>query len=654
LKVPKRRTGIVLVSSLLVILLTTMIMGAGLSISQSGLALQGSEEDLATAHEAAQAGLAYARTRLQEDPNWRGGASGSNTVTVNLPGKLWVRENSGNVLGILTTPNGATSCFRIRFNYQNGSSGTDPDQLDNPAGDMFFNLAYVSENNLNQATSRPVYRAVSSGGTSRVLTPGSPTPFDAGRYSAVILCEGSAGDGLRSLSPTNLAPLSTNRRVSRRVVEAVFTRNLSKIGDAAVNGAMNLDFVLKTSGKMIVDSKDAGVPPRARTLNSVSITAPPPHLTAPVDFGSTGEVYVGPSSGSTAAGTFTVNGAASTAATTKAEDSRSMIPSISWAEVPKASSSGPKMAAGTYVWRQDPRRLEYYAQEFNGTIPPVGTPPTSIHTSAGTLDGGTGALRLDRAEMALTLKKNIYVEPVGSVTGIAIVAEPTTIQSLRNRPDVRLEADASDPNPVFTSQGAITLTGELSGKGSVTSGGNITFQGSSVLEADANGKVAVYSKKDILLEPIPPALVGEGTSVDVLGSGSNDSGSGSGSGGRPAPISSFLNGAPNPFPGDPPRYQDIGFAGLFYAMGNVTTRLGERTAADPGGPAPAASLYFRGVVVAYGGDPEAGQLPGSDPGKGRIDMHGGNVHMVYDSSYIVNSIDFLTPAKLDLTSYQTY
>lgn len=644
MKRSRKKNGLVLVTSLLVVAISVMMMGAGLSLSQTSLNLQGSSEDVHAAHEAAQAGLAYARTRLQATPGWRGFEAGQpDLVTVNIPGKLWVREHQGNVLGILTDPSGRVSSFRIRFNYQDNSLTNDA--LPDPVAAMRFNMPYVSENNLDSAQSKQVYRAIPSGGTYKVIVGSSPTPFDTGRYAAALLCEGASGDGLVQLSPSNLNPLNSNRRVSRKVVEAIFTRDLSKIGDAAVNGAMNLDFALKTSGRMVVESKDPGVPPRARTMESMNVTVPVAGAT-PVSFGSSGEVYVKP-----ATGTFKVNNTDSTAPAAQQEDSSSRIPSIKWSEVPKASPTGAKMAAGTYVWRENPRRLEYFDQEFNGTIPPLGTPPTAIHTNGSSLDGGAGAIDMNRAEMALDISENVYVQPTaGGVTGLAVVAEPSLITLLRNRPDVRMAPAGSDPAPVLTSSGGILISGELSGKGSVTAEGNITFQGSSVLEADANGKMAVYSKGDILLDRIPPAIAGGGTQVTIL---LGDEHSGSGSGGpAPAPITAFLQGGTPPF--GTPSYQDIGFAGLFYAMGNVTTKLGERAATDPGGAASAADLYFRGVVVAYGGNPEMNHSPGATAGKGAINMQGGNVHMVYDSSYVVHTINFLVPAKLDLTSYQTY
>lgn len=630
------RRGIILISALLVVLLATMFLGAGFTLSQMDASMAGSAEDQQAASEAAQAGLAYVRTRLQEDPKWPHAGS---TVKVNLPGKLWIKEENGNVVGIITEPTGRLSRFRVRFNYQNGSAAPD-DSLPDPSSAMRFDLPYVSENNLDSNLLKHVYRAIPSGGTYKVLDGSSPTPFDASRYTAVILSEGVSGDGLRDLSPTNLNPTGSGRHVARRVVEATLTRDLTKLGNAAVNGGNELIFSLKNNGRMKVESRDGGVPPRARTMENMTATMPG---TAGVEMGSTGEVIVNESGG-----TFKVNGVDSTAPAATQQDSSADIPSITWSEIPKADSGDLHLNAGTYVWREHPRRLEYYAQEYDDSVgpPPLGTPPDATYTSGNDLDGGAGVIQMDKPEMMLTVKGDVFVEPVGAVQGIAIVAQPGLIDALQNRPDIKLApASPTSPPPIITSTGPVMFQGELSGNGSVTSEGNVTFQGSSVLEADANGKVAIYSKGDITLDPIPSAIAGGGTYIPPTG------GSGAGSGGSPAPISAFLQGLTPPF--GAPQYHDIGFAGLFYAMGDIHTNLGGATPAD---------LYFRGVVVAFGGDPEAGTLPGrlgsslssAVSGKGKIDMHGGNVHMVYDSTYIRGAVNQVGATKLNLTSFQTY
>lgn len=77
----------------------TMFLAAGLSLNQTGASLAGYSEEQQLATEAAQAGVDYAKTRLQEFPDWKGGTGDS--VVVDMPGQLWVRENRGNVIGIV-------------------------------------------------------------------------------------------------------------------------------------------------------------------------------------------------------------------------------------------------------------------------------------------------------------------------------------------------------------------------------------------------------------------------------------------------------------------------------------------------------------------------------------------------------------------------
>ena len=221
-----------------------MFLAAGLSLNQTGASLAGYSEEQQLATEAAQAGVDYAKTRLQEFPDWKGGTGDS--VVVDMPGQLWVRENRGNVMGIVGE--GDRKCaFRIRFNYQNGG-GAPNESMPDPNPAMFIPSPYVSANNLNSSNQLKIYRSQSGGSWS--VTPASASPFDCTRYSAVIYCEGLAGPGLRSMSPANLNPSQSNRRIVRRVAEVTMGRNLSQVGDAPIYGAQSITLDVANAGKV--------------------------------------------------------------------------------------------------------------------------------------------------------------------------------------------------------------------------------------------------------------------------------------------------------------------------------------------------------------------------------------------------------------------
>lgn len=617
----RQKRGILLVITMIIVALTTMFMGAGLTLSRSSGAMAASQENQQLALEGAQAGVAYARNRLQADPNWRGGTG--TTVTVNMPGQLWVLEDRGNVFGIVGQ--GTQRCaFRIRFNYQDGAGGADA--LNDPSNpQMRFDTPYVSENNLNSANQKHVYRGDKAGWS--VDPASSFTPYDCVRYSATILCEGMSGDGLRDLSPTNLKPATGNRRITKRVAEAVIGRNLSQLGDAPIYGAQDINMNVKDSGGVKVRSSDVGVPPRARTLRDIYIQDANAATHPNVDMTSTGEAFVNDGSG-----VMKVDGVDSTAPAATREDSSGRFPRITWAQITKAPPTATNLDAGTYVWRHGPRRLDYYAQPYN---PAVGPPDSSVTPDA-TYNNSNPlaptAMSMDMNKLSLNITRDVYVKPVGGVTGVAIVPETGLLGAIKNRPNVEMAKPNPTANaPVITSLGDVYVKGSLRGEGSVTSEGDITFQGTSVLEADQDSRTAIYAKGDVNLEEIPPEITAAGTTT-------TGSGGGGGSGGNTPPIP-FLSSLPAP-PFGTPNFRDIAFSGLFYTQGSIKADF----------PAGTTDLYFRGMVVAFGADPDSGAAPGSN-NSGRIDFTGGNVYLEYDSRYVVGALNLTGAAKLEIESY---
>lgn len=606
---------------MIVVALTTMFMGAGLTLSRSNGALSASLEDQQLALEGAQAGVAYARNRLQADPTWRGGTG--NAVTVNMPGHLWVVEDHGNVFGIVGQGSGLCA-FRIRFNYQDGNGG--PDNLNNPASpQMMFDNPYVSENNLDAASQKRVYRADRPG--YRVDPAISFTPYDCVRYSATILCEGLSGDGLRDLSPANLKPNAGNRRITRRVAEVVIGRNLSQMGDSPIYGARDINMNVKDGGQVKVRSNDSGVPPRARTLRDIYIQDANAATHPSVDMTTTGEAFVNDNNG-----VMKVDNVDSTAPTATPEDSSGRFPRIPWSQIPKAPSTATNIDAGTYVWRHGPRRLDYYAQSYDPVAgpPDASVTPDATYTNSNPLAPTAITMRMNK--LSLTVTQDLYVKPVAGATGVAIVPENGLLAAIQNRPNLEMAKPNPTANaPVITSTGDVFVKGSLRGEGSVTSEGNITFQGTSVLEADQNSRTAIYARGDVHLEEIPPEITAAGSTT--TGSG----GSGGSGGGTPA--IPFLSSLPS-LPFGTPSFRDIAFSGLFYTQGSIKADF----------PTGNTDLYFRGMVVAFGANPDSTDPPGFN-NKGRIDFTGGNVYLEYDSRYVVGPLNLSGAAKLELASF---
>lgn len=215
---------------------------------------------------AADAGLRYAQARLSEDYLWRGDGSG---LVVDMP-DLAVREDRGNVIGVLRAPGGEFAQFRIRFNYQDGG-GEHGDGLLDPTT-LVMDQPFVSINNLIGGAAVPVPRASGAGG--RVLA----EDIDSAAYevppgTACLLVEGRAGPGLRELNTTNLNPTVTGGRVNSRVVEAYFRATNPPGADAAVMAADDADFDLGNGNGLVTvtNHSDQGNP-RVRSKAAIRVS----------------------------------------------------------------------------------------------------------------------------------------------------------------------------------------------------------------------------------------------------------------------------------------------------------------------------------------------------------------------------------------------
>lgn len=616
--------GFVLVTTLILLIVVAMMVSAALALLPGSRLMSGTVASTEGAVAAAQAGIEYARTRLQENPNWRGNGNG---VIVDRPGDFWVREAEGNVLGIIWTSQGTRSMFRLRFNYQNGGGSPD-DGFSNPPSEMRSRSVYVSQNNLAGSSARPLYRASASD----FRVSGSEVAAnDLPKYTAAIYSEGLAGPGLDNVSPSQIqVNPAMGRGVTTVVVEAFLGRDVSRFGDAVLYGAR--DVSLDVDRVVKIESRDRSTPPRARTMGDFQVASDLAASSALIM--EDGEAHVKP-----ATGRFTINGADSTSPAATRTDSRGQFLQLGWDEIDKATASDATLPAGTYLWRSNPTRLDYFAQDIDPATTPLPSPNASYTDTSQLPSSVSGALRLDAQRLKLKITKNILVTPSGSASGITIASEPGVMAELGLRPETELQTPATgEASPIITTEGNFKVQGRLRGNGAVTAVGDITFQGESVLEADKGSKVAVYSRSDISIEAIPNEV------VDRI-----DPASGGGGGPMPVPVPSgtpgaasvagFFQGALPPF--GPPRAADVAFAGIVYSQGNFRVDTGSSS-----------NFHLHGMLVAYGGDSGAGELPGDRADSGYVSIKSENAQFFYDSSFVANLIDQNAATKLDVVSWR--
>lgn len=659
MSLPKsRRKAVVLISTLVLVVIIFMVFVAAVALIPGQQAASRNLYENRAAAQAAEAGMQYAQARLQERPTWRGDGDGTTPTFsfVSPDGNLAVEENNGNVLGYVRTAGRQLDMqFRIRFNYYDGAVGSagDADQLNDPP--LFLDTPYVSVNNLAGSASIPVPRAVDSGGVFRV-TPASPMPYDAPRFTACILVEGRAGQGLRDqwAGGLNPNPNPGNRLVVRTVQEAYFRRgNIAGLDAVAYSG---LDIGANTLGQVRVSSASGSDIPRVRSNGNVAVSSlPGGSASYTTDTG--GEVYVNNT------GSFMVNGAASTApAGIQQTTPTGKFLQLKWSKIKKAQATDANVAAGTYLWRQGGggAYLEYYPQNYDPLATYAPGSGTVITSGSGMELTTLGGIAVDPTKYEVKFSKNVWVRPTGSVTGFAIVPEAAMTTAGVRPATVFSPAGASSPLPILTSTGDVTLKGQLSGQGSVSSEGAVTFQGPSVLEADPSNMVAIYAKGDVTLEAIPDQVVTvigggttTGTSSGCSGTCTTSGGSsgctgtcttgGSGATGGTGSTSGTSTGTTTGFTLGPPQPQDQRLSGVVYTQRNFKV--------DLSGVTYQGNLYLRGVLAAYGGDPDAGEAPAAN-GQGRVDLKADKVELLYDPGYLDGLLDLSGPTPLE-RSYST-
>ena len=395
LRVKQRKVGIVLVTVLLLSILISMFIGAAILVGPRTLGLAGSQDGDLTAAAAADSGMQYAVMRIRENPDWRGDGGG---VVINTP-DLTVVEDTGYVWGHMTAPDGSTSMFRIRFNYENGAGNGD--KLDNTTGPRII-TPYVSVNNLSNSTDANVPRA-SKDSASTVVDP-TVGEYRVPAHGMVLIVEGLTGPGTRDFDPADPNPRGL---VHSKVLEGVFVA--SNLDDLATDAAAmaNSDLVAVIGDKKLftVEAKGGGTP-RIRSRGGVSIDE---------DDGDDGTYE---SKGIVYTKDATLDAAYNAGdVTLETENATDPFYELTWDDLKTADPTGNTLAAGTYVWWDD-GTLHYYDMDYDAYATYIKGNPTDAGDtvfSGGSWSGGSsgvtlpGSLSVEDGKVKIT--GDLYVEP---------------------------------------------------------------------------------------------------------------------------------------------------------------------------------------------------------------------------------------------------
>ncbi len=321
--------GIVLISVMFIAVLVGMyVLSANiLSQGQFGALKQYNESRLA--EEAARSGIEYALARLQENPQWRGDGNG---VIVDSP-NFSVREDNGNVVGLIRSADGGIAQFRLRFNHQDGSGGGDG--LDDPTGDMAFDSRPISVNNLLGGVPVNFYLGDGPNGRANTIL---PHQVPAGMVA--LVCEGRVAPEFQQATAASPNPASP-RLQSVRTIEEIHrvegVDGLLPVVDAVSMAGDRFDARLFNDG--VIDLYDiSGGKARMRARDQIRV-----NNGSGVIVGPNGEVMV-PNSNPEAV----LQGGVSPGE----EDLNTAFYELAWDQVKEPRADAGVMPAGVYVYQE--------------------------------------------------------------------------------------------------------------------------------------------------------------------------------------------------------------------------------------------------------------------------------------------------------------
>lgn len=595
---PRNKRGIVLVTVMVLVVLLAMLTRASIVLGPASLALSESSSEEEAARYAAEAGLSYARSRLLERPTWRGD---DNQVTVSQP-DFTVVEDHGNVIGLLTTPGGSVSQFRLRFNYQDGAAGAD--SLDDPASINRIDHGFISLNNLQGSSEIVLPRA--QAGSWRVLDP-TVGPCKVPGRSVCIVVEGRAGHALRNHTAASPNAPIGGGRLATRVIEAGFQTVASQpVSDSPIMGGGDVNFNLAATGLAYLEVDSENSTPRLRSKKGVNVlSGTNPGLLRMRK----GEVGRDPSAGFQALappGQITL-------VDETVGDGKDFY-NLKWGDIETAdddpnTNRAVQIPGGTYVYWPD-GSLHYYDKSLSDyetyMNDPANAADPGVSLSSNLREVRTG-INLSQNSTGLSvgpygwnISRDLRVLPsaggVGQLNiipraGFQLSQADTSHVIAGSAPQTNQSSYQISLSDNLTSPDDIVLAGQLNTKGgTLVSEGNLTVNTSVMEETYQTRKggwatrrvsqqVSMYAKKNVTVSSYQAAKGGI--------------------------------------------FDDVLLQGVVYSWGDFLVQAGDSSTSTWG------EFKLNGCMVAYGADPSSG-APGSS-GSGKIDVTASRAALNFDS-----------------------
>lgn len=482
-----RKKGIVLITTMLTVVLVVMLVSTVVFSNLSSMRMTSNFYDKEAALMTANSGVSYALTRLQQDITWKG--CGGSTIN---KAPFWVKEDNGNVTGIVDYGNGKRGVFRIKFNYEDGEGGLDG-LSDNKGHEI--KSQFVSCNNLTGPTPVKTYCANKDGilETSKTSSASGNTvskPKDASsqytvpKFTCDLIVEGFCGRSTQNASLEN--PFDDNYNATKETVEVYVNLDGEGAGlDSVACAAGNMKSRTKN---LYINAASADGKTNVRALKDVDL-----ELKDGTFKMCDGTIYYG--------NDFKLNTSDKDSLKNERSTDGGNFAKIKWSEVPKADPNGDFIKAGSYIWMKPEGStcpvLMYYTESYAGKeLPKSGGIALTKGEGVVSVDG----MYIDPKTMTIMFDRNVYVR--GDATKDLVIR--SGINEYGTKPIVGFVSKNEGDNKatILSGGGNITIKGVSIGNGSITAEGNINMQGPSMLESDPGVGVSYYSKGDVNIERI--------------------------------------------------------------------------------------------------------------------------------------------------------
>ena len=515
---PFTKKGIVLITTLSImtflVMLSTMLISSGYSSLRRASTYLENE----LAHHAAMSGLAYAQARLERKLSWTAQESAFAAEKAGIV----IQESNGVVVGTITSSNGTVSKFRMAF--------MDNDDARN-AG-----VRYISYNPGNLADGYVTYTRDAEIAKSTLYTKYRKVP----KNTVTVVVEGVVYN-------------SGGKVIATRVVESSFVADYSQLLDAVAFSGNDLNVeatdddgawelaVEKDHREFLAETSVAR--PGIRPLGNVNLKTDRSVAKDAYQNKDDLEIMMWPGSDKR----FTLNNVVVSEETesgynvqrsTSEAETKSKFPRLTEKEAFSGEENNTKdfdtyfpaserneIKAGTYLYGMNGNALTL--EYFPGVVHDGDTSndskyeiqgnqnqhviverafPNKKYTSDQSFTGdsmfSTKSLKIsiDRPTSVITSSKN--------VNGLSILTDPNANM---NRPQVTLSSTKTTPGVIYSPGGDLVVAGDITGQGTVVSGGDLTFQGHSVMEPSEEGGVSVFARNSIKLQPIASNVTGTGT-----------------------------------------------------------------------------------------------------------------------------------------------